>query len=140
MSYTIDLTPLLDALLPAIGVVLSVLLSYGIGIAAKKFKIEIEAKHREALQSALQNAIGFGLKKAGDAGRDLAKIDTRNEVLAAGVNYVVASVPGALTKLNVDNTRLRQLLEAKLGLAVNTPVLADASALAPQPGTINKAG
>lgn len=115
MTYTISLAPLFDILIPIVGILLTVAASYSITLLSKKFKIDIEAKHREALQGALQNAIGFCLKKAADAGKNFAQIETKNELLANGVNYVLASTPDALNKLGINETRLRELLEARLG-------------------------
>ncbi len=64
--------------------------------------IEIEARHREALQSALAN----GVRAAMSAGGEL-DIDG---IVNRARGYVEGSVPDALAALKVDHLKLRQLL------------------------------
>ncbi|EUB97321.1 hypothetical protein PMI07_000897 [Rhizobium sp. CF080] len=75
--------------------------------------IQIEAKHREALQSALQNGINLGMSKAGGwiSAKDY---DLKNKALAEGVNYVLASVPDAIKFFGLTPEKLGKLIEAKL--------------------------
>lgn len=75
--------------------------------------IQIEAKHREALQSALQNGVNYGINKAGGwaATKDF---DLKNQALAAAVKYVLDSVPDAIAHFGLTPEKLAQLLEAKL--------------------------
>ncbi|WP_428429519.1 hypothetical protein [Pararhizobium sp.] len=85
---------LLDALAPAvqeIAIVLIVALVGAITELVRRYTgISIEAKHREALQSALQNGARLLIATAFD--RDHA------------IDYVIASVPDALKALKVDQT------------------------------------
>ncbi|MBB4092478.1 hypothetical protein HGG72_08550 [Ochrobactrum pecoris] len=75
--------------------------------------LSIEASHRDALQTALKNAVNFGLNKLEDKA-DKASIDVKSAVLAAGIDYVLKSVPDAVKFFGLSPERLADLLEAKL--------------------------
>jgi hypothetical protein len=93
--------------------------------------IQIEAKHREALQSALQNGINYGMSKAGGwvSAKDY---DLKNKALAEGINYVLSSVPDAIKFFGLTPAKLGKLIEAKLPtyneLVVGEPVVVQAPA------------
>lgn len=95
---------IIEALLPAAVTLATALIPIMIGFALDRFHkwtgIEIEARHREALQSALANAARLILAGA-----------TRSE----GVSYVMSSVPDALKALKVDGAgKIEGLLEPHL--------------------------
>lgn len=107
------------ALLPLILTAIGGILSYVIGRAAEaaraRWGIEIEARHREALHSALmtgiQAALGRGL--VGQAAIDAATV------------YAAQSVPDALARLDPDSGVLAELARSKLRAALDmTPVFA----------------
>lgn len=75
--------------------------------------LNIEASHRDALQTALKNAVNFGLNKLDDKANK-ASIDVKSAVLAAGIDYVLKSVPDAVKFFGLTPERLADLLEAKL--------------------------
>lgn len=80
-----------QVLLPLVTTFASVLIPLLVAFIAQRFHawtgMEMEAKHRQALQSALANA---------------AKIVLAGATMQAGVDYVLASVPDALKALKVD--------------------------------------
>ena len=94
--------------LPVLLQLLAVLVSFALvrlsDIAHRRWGIEIEARHREALQSALMSGISAALSRGlrGDA------------AVEAALAYTRRSVPDALKKLQPDDTLLRDLVAAKL--------------------------
>ena len=98
---------LLEILGPTLGVLLTILVPAGIAALVRVFQkagIEIEAKHREALQSALSAAAALALARAGAKG----------VVPSIAVNYVKDSVPDAVAKFGLDDNRIRELIVPKV--------------------------
>jgi lysylphosphatidylglycerol synthetase-like protein (DUF2156 family) len=81
-----------------IGLVVAAIVAYLVQLIRRWTGIEIEARHREALQSALANAAMV----AADRG------------VAAGAAYVEHSVPDALKHFKLDQAGIQRLLEPKL--------------------------
>lgn len=112
---------LLTAVLPAVGVLISAVLLYLANLLKKNTGINIEAKHRDALQSALMNGILFALQRGG-----WVPGQPTDGVLAAARAYVESSVPDALTKFGIDTATatgraaLDRLLVPKLPLPPGT--------------------
>lgn len=79
----------------------------------RKFNLDIDAAHREALQTALTNGAGLIVGKAGSAiaGR---KIDLKSGVIAEAVNYVLQSAPDAVRYFGVTPQALAEKIRAKL--------------------------
>lgn len=67
----------------------------------KKLGIDIEAKHRDALQSALTNAAMIALTKRGSYS---------NEPGLEAIEYVRHSVPDAVKRFGLDEKRIGELL------------------------------
>lgn len=112
---------LLTAILPAIGVLISAILLYGAAVLKQKTGIDIEAKHREALQSALMNGILFALQRAG-----WVQGQPVDGLLAQARSYVESSVPEALKQFGIDaatsagRAQLDRLLTPKLPVPPGT--------------------
>jgi hypothetical protein len=75
--------------------------------AKRKWKIDVEARHREALQSALTNGAMLALSR-GYTGKIAAD---------AVIDYVLDSVPDAVKNLKPTDKRLHDLALAKLKAA-----------------------
>ncbi len=99
---------LLPVILQLIGVVLAALIARAANTARARWGIEIEARHREALHSALMSGITSALSK-GLAPR--AAVD-------AAVSYTFRSVPDAIAALDPSPDVLSNLAEAKLRQAL----------------------
>lgn len=80
-----------------------------------KFKLEVEANHRAAVQTALQNAAGLLINRAGSAAGAV-KIDAGSPAINEAVTYVLTSVPDALAYFGVTPDEIRKKVEAKLGI------------------------
>ena len=106
-----NLSTILQELQPVLISGLSVFLTLIIGLAANKAKVkfglDIEARHREALHSALMSGAEAAFERGAGAGRD-ALIDE-------AIGYAQQSVPDAIGGLNPAKTVLRDLAGAKLG-------------------------
>ena len=95
---------LLEAFLPVAATFASAIIPIVVGLLYQRLHqwtgMEIEARHREALQSALANAALIVVAGAGKQ---------------AGIDYVMASVPDALKALNVGTIgHIEDLLEPHL--------------------------
>jgi len=100
---------MLEALLPVFATFATAIIPLLIAYISSRIHLwtgmEIEARHREALQSALANA---------------ARIVAAGASKQAGIDYVLASVPDALKALNADNqNRIDKLLEPHLAAGSN---------------------
>lgn len=131
-AYTMDdttirlgdlLAPWTEMLVGAVSVLVSAFLGW---IATKinaKTGIDIEARHREALQTALVNAAGLAIAKLGGKVTGIA-FDVRSPAIRHGVEYVARAVPDAVAKFGLGPDRLAEMLVAKIGLATApTPIL-----------------
>jgi hypothetical protein len=107
--------------LPLLGVVLTAL----VGIACKKFEqwtgIQIEAKHREALQSALENGARLALNRlAVDSLPTLTPDQVAQQytpiLQKTAVDYVQQSVPDAVNFFGLTPERIGELVLTKLVL------------------------
>lgn len=107
-----------DIIAPIYGAVIAILvpiaLAYALKLLRDKTGIEIEAKDREALQSALQNAALSVLRKQGTAALTSMAEDTI-------VNYVRDSVPDAVRRLGkgtpITDAKILKLAAPKLDAA-----------------------
>lgn len=120
---TIDLDPFISEVasyvLVLVSAVIGLAVSYAVALLRRWTGINIEAKHRDALQSALLNGARKAITKITPSG---VKIDVKNAVIADGVDYVLKSVPDALEYFDLTPERVREMIEAKLP-AVDTPVV-----------------
>jgi hypothetical protein len=110
---------LLPVLLQLIGALLGLLLMRAAAVAKTRWGIEIEARHREALHSALMSGITAALMN-GLRGKD---------AVDAAISHAARSVPDALAALEPSTEVLTSLASAKLRDArplveyyVDTPV------------------
>lgn len=114
---TISLTGFLDPIRPLLMEMVGLLVAAVIGWITMRLNrslgMTIEARHREALQSALMNGAFYGLNQLDKAASSVT-FDTHNKMVAEGVRYVQKSVPDAIKFFGLTPERLRELLEAKI--------------------------
>jgi len=105
-----NLSQILQELQPLLITGVSALLSLLIGLAANtaraKFGLDIEARHREALHSALISGLQAAMKKGPQAGLDA--------LTDEAIQYAKNSVPDAIAKLAPSGETLRDLARSKL--------------------------
>lgn len=95
------------------------LVGWLVAIVRQKFGIDIDAKHRDALQAALLNAAGLIISRVGGTTRAF-NLPASSPELKRGVEYVLSSVPDALKHFGITpetaSHLLTEKLEAKIGL------------------------
>ena len=84
-----------------VAVLLSMVLLFLSNLARVWLGVQIEARHREALHSALLTGVKAALDQGPSAGRDA--------IVRQAIDYARTSVPQAIKKLGPDNFILRKL-------------------------------
>lgn len=105
-----------------IPVIVTALLGWAAILYARITGKELEAKHRQALQSALENGVRWAIQQVlnGKLSKDGTVPDSAKvSVIAAAQDYVTASVPDAVRKFQISQPTMTKLVEAKL--PVSTP-------------------
>lgn len=95
---------MMPTILEIAGVGLAGALGWAALVAKKRFGLDIEKRHQDALHSALMSGVRAALQKG----------LTGNAVLNAAVDYARASVPDAIDKLSPHGRVLFELARAKL--------------------------
>ncbi|SOC47660.1 hypothetical protein SAMN05892877_13214 [Rhizobium subbaraonis] len=82
-------------------------------LVERYMRVSVEARHREAFQTAVRNGalagFAYAQKHAGKV-----KVDVRSELVAEGLRYVLAAVPDAIRYFGVDEERVSEAIDAKL--------------------------
>jgi hypothetical protein len=102
------------AILPLI---VTALLTWAAILYARITGKELEAKHREALQSALTNGLNWAIQQvlSGKLSKDGTVPESQKAaVVAKAQQYVTSSVPDAVRKFQLSQTTMEKLIEAKL--------------------------
>lgn len=113
---SVALGPLWEALSPyladALAAIATALLGMIYAWVRAKFGMDIEARHREALHSAVVTGINLGMAKAGArfAGRHL---QAGSPAVTEAMAWVARSVPDALAHFGVSPEGLEKLVLAK---------------------------
>ncbi len=100
-------------LLAIVSVVATAIVGWLAELLRRKFSLEIDAAHRDALQTALTNGAGLLVGKIGHALADR-KIDLKSVALAEAVNYVVQAVPDAVRHFGMTPEAIAEKIQAKL--------------------------
>lgn len=106
MNFLLDqvFAQLIPIILTALSAILTTVLVRGSGIIKERWGIEIEARHREALHSALMSGIRAALERG----------DDRTAAITSAINHATRSVPDAISALNPSAGVLQSIAEAKL--------------------------
>ena len=100
-------------LLAVVSVIATAIVGWLAELLRRKFNLDIDASHREALQTALTNGAGLLLGKIGGAASGK-KLDLKSVVLAEAVNYVLQAVPDAIRHFGIPPESLAEKILAKL--------------------------
>ena len=108
----------LQELLPAITAVVMAIITGLLGLLTtwlrEKFKVEIEARHRQALHSALETGTAYALEALGDALVKSPAIATADETINRIIKYTQDSVPDALRHFVPTREQLDKMARAKI--------------------------
>lgn len=112
---TVDLMPLLAAFAPYLVEAVVALVLLAVGWAGRKFLgLEIEKRHREALDQALRAGAAWGLDKARQRAGGRLGVDVRSEAATYALRYVLDATPDAIRKFGLTPERVRELIEARM--------------------------
>ncbi len=100
-------------LLAVVSVIATAVVGWRAELLRRKCNLDIEAAHREALQTALTNGAGLLIGKAGNAVAGK-KLDLKSAALAEAVNYVIQAVPDAIRHFGITPEAVAEKLQAKL--------------------------
>lgn len=114
------------------------IISWAASFLPARFKLDIEAKHRAALHSALNTGVGLAI----DTMQKHPTIAAPDMAIGAVLDYVERSVPDAIRRLGPSRAQLEDMARAKLTQQVDailgrdrlTDALADAGAPVPAKG------
>lgn len=104
---------LLPYLVEVAAIFISIVVGWLVAKISKLTGLQIEAKHREALQTALQNAANYGLNSLG-AKADRITFKVQNELIATALNYIQKSSPDAIAYFGLSPVRLREMILSKI--------------------------
>ena len=113
-STIVSAQPFVDLLLPFIqAIVLGVLVPVATAWFIRKLNLDMEAQHRDALQTSLTNAAGLVIQKgAAQAGK--LTYDTKSPAMAQAIRYVQDSAPDAVRKWGLTPEKIAEKVRAKL--------------------------
>ncbi|MCW5680553.1 MAG: hypothetical protein KF794_03715 [Xanthobacteraceae bacterium] len=100
-------------LLAVVSVIATAIVGWLAELLRRKFNLDIDASHRDALQTAPTNGAGLLLGKIGGAASGR-KLDLKSVVLAEAVNYVLQAVPDAIRHFGITPESLAEKILAKL--------------------------
>ncbi|QEU08244.1 hypothetical protein [Paracoccus yeei] len=98
------LNALLPQLLEIVALTLAAVLTWAAAKAKAKFGIDIEARHRDALHSAIMTGVRLALANGMSGGA----------AVTAALDHARLSVPDAITALGAGKTVLINIAEAKM--------------------------
>ena len=127
--------PFIELLLPFIqAIVLGVLVPVAVAFFLKKLNLDMEAQHRDALQTSLTNAAGLLIQKgAAQAGK--LTVDVKSAQMAAAIRYVQDSAPDAVKRWGLTPEAIAEKVRAKLPQvepAIPAPTVPSLDALSPR--------
>lgn len=85
-------------------------LAWFLRLLPERFRVDIEAKHRAALHSAIDTGVGLLI----DTMQKHPTIAAPDMAIGTVINYVERSVPDAIRKLGPSRTQLEDMARAKL--------------------------
>ena len=120
-TYQINLGPLVELTLPLLGSLMMAVVTVVTGWLSRKASqylgVQIEAKHREALNEVIQSRLKQILAYAASGRRQT--FYTRNEVLALVSNYVIAKAPDAVKYFGLDDDSIKAMVLGRITDQIN---------------------
>ncbi|WP_284944582.1 hypothetical protein [Acidisoma cladoniae] len=116
-----DLSPLLDMAATLASAVLAACAPVVVLKISRMLTLNLDQTHRQAVTTALDTALGLGLKLAQEAGdARLANVNIRSAALATMVGYVKETVPAAVGHFGLTDDAIAQKAAARLASALHT--------------------
>ncbi|WP_395175534.1 inadl protein [Roseibium alexandrii] len=118
-TSVVQLTPILEPVITALFTLLAAVATWFIRKAIKAFEtkvdIDFDEQTKKRIEDALLWGVDFGKSKAIQLAKDTS-VDVRSVVVAEAVRYVTKSVPDSLGYFGIDQYRLRDMVEARIGI------------------------
>ena len=132
---TVDLTPILHDVFDVLGAVAAACVPIVSAFAIRKLHLDVDAAHRDSLNTALNNSIGEAIRvgeKYGDP--RLSSVDIKNQGLAAMVSYVEEKAPAAVAFFpQATPAELGRMAANALAKQLNNSATVTANAPVPAP-------
>ena len=118
---TIDLTPLVQGVMPLVGIALTTIA----GLLAHRAIAYLHIAGNSALARQIETAADAGAGIALDFmhanAASIEHVDIHNAALAMGANHALASVPQAMAALGITPEHVAAMVKARVGLRLGPP-------------------
>ena len=108
-----EFTEIAQYAISILGALFLSVLTFAANRLGDKLGLERDSQIRELVNDAIHNAINFAIQRLHERSERYT-IETEKEILADIVNYVVNSIPEALTHFGITQERLVEMVEARL--------------------------
>ena len=112
---SVDLTPLVQALLALVATIISGAIPILVRALLARFGRANDKEMADRLDRVLTNAAGLAYKALAEDAKGLASPAIQNKALADAVSYAVQRGTDELVHLNVPQSDLPQMIQARLG-------------------------
>lgn len=121
---TVDLTPIVNTLMALASVSFTAAVPIVVPAMLKRLKVANNSDLAERVEAAADAAAGLAYRYALAHEGGLSNVAVQDAALAAGINHVASSVPGALAQLGITPDHVQQMVVARLGaLLANDPTV-----------------
>ncbi|MFS8180913.1 hypothetical protein ACMG4P_05050 [Pseudovibrio denitrificans] len=118
-GYTIDLTPLLDALMPSllggVSLLASMVLAWLLRLLARYTGVVLDEKHRKTLHEIVVSRLQQIVTDSYEGNRSAFRISTKSEVVAELAGYAARKAPGAIRHFKLDQNGLEEFVAGRVG-------------------------
>lgn len=110
------LSPWMEMLMSAVSILIGGAVLYISTWVKAKFGIDIETRHRQALQTAVENGAGLVLATMLSGAKNV-QLDVRSPLIADAVRYVLTATPDAVKNFELGPDAIAEKIIAKIGIA-----------------------
>ncbi|WP_057466126.1 hypothetical protein [Pseudovibrio sp. POLY-S9] len=136
-GYTIDLAPVVDALMPTllgvISLLVSAVLAWLMRLLVKYTGVVLDEKHRKTLDDIVLSKLRQMLTDAYEGNRSSLRVSTKSEVVAELAGYAVRKAPGAIRHFKLDQQGLEEFVAGRVGAKTLGTLREQSSKLGPLP-------
>lgn len=121
-ATTVDVSSIINVLIPFVVVVLGLLLTWLTKKLAKWLGLKADSEAAQFIESAAQKALALAQDnlKQRIEGKPIS-IDVRNALAAEAAIYLIEAVPTRLKQLGITAEQVQKLLEARIALNTTSP-------------------
>ncbi len=110
----VDFAPVVGTVLEILAAGLLAIGMWAVNKLAAKLKLDIEARHREALYAALAAGINYAKNKIAAASEGRSALNIQNDLARFAAQYAVSKVPDAVRHFGLSPERVQELVRARL--------------------------